>query len=263
MEELLWITGLHAVARSLYRLTGGRRRTKVHDAMMTFYRGLLPPNVSIFDIGANVGILSEIFLSLGARVLAVEPNADCVRHMQLSYADAQLETIQAVAGPKNGLASLSLSDERDDISSVSKDWIAAIKREHKEYEGLWSKQVTVPMVALDTLVQQYGLPYFIKIDVEGFEESVLSGLSMQSPLLSFEFNTAYLEPAIRCVDKQLFTSESVFNFVFGDPVGFELSSWVGKEQLKRVLNKMAKGEKYGEIFVRRPDLEGENPNDHV
>jgi FkbM family methyltransferase len=249
IEETLWVTGLHASFRSLYRVTAGRKRTQAYDVMAKFYRSLVPPEALVFDIGANVGLFSEIFSSLGAKVVAIEPNGDCVRHIQLSYAEARIEVIQAVAGSANGLATIHLSDDRDDISSVSSEWIEAIKREHRDYDGLWSRRVPVPMLTLDTLIAYYGSPYFIKIDVEGFEESVLDGLSAQPPLLSFEFNTAYLESAIRCLDKKCFDRESVFNLAIGDPSGFELEKWIDKQELKQILSRLGYGDKHGDIFV--------------
>ncbi len=80
--------------------------------MREFYRGVLQPPGLVFDIGANVGVLSAVFASLGARVVASEPNADCVRHLQLSYASKRIEVIQAAIGAKNGLAVLNVSNER-------------------------------------------------------------------------------------------------------------------------------------------------------
>jgi hypothetical protein len=65
---------------------------------------------------------------------------------------------------------------------------------------------------------------FIKIDVEGFEPQVLDGLSLQPELLSFEFNRSYLDAAFRCLDKPLFSAESVFNFALSDPIGVELKT---------------------------------------
>jgi FkbM family methyltransferase len=250
IEETLWITGLHAPARSLYRVTAGRKRAKAYGAMMEFYRKLVPSGSLVFDVGANVGMLSEVFSSLGARVIALEPNSDCVRHIELSYPKEAIEVIQAVVGSQNGLATLNLSNDRDDISSLSDDWIAAIKGEHSEYSGLWTKKVAVPMLTLDTLVAHYGMPHFIKIDVEGFEESVLDGLSFQPAVVSFEFNAAFLAAALRCIDKPVFESTSLFNFAMGDPSGFELNEWVGREQLKEVLAKIEKADKHGDIFVK-------------
>jgi hypothetical protein len=84
-------------------------------------------------------MFAEIFCSLGTNVVALEPNADCVRHIQLSYPDAGIEVIQAVAEAKNGLALLNLSDETDDVSSLSQEWISAITAERREYAGLWKR----------------------------------------------------------------------------------------------------------------------------
>ena len=218
--------------------------------MTSFYSGLIPPNSLVFDIGANVGGFSFVFASTGARVVAVEPNADCVRHIQLSFQTEAIQVVMAAAGPRDGLAQLNLSDERDDISSLSVEWIATMKERHPQYAGLWSRQVTVPMVALDTLVKHYGMPYFIKIDVEGFEESVLDGLSVQPELLSFEFNAATTDAAINCIDKPVIARASVFNFAYGDPTHFELLEWVSREQLKTILLAMDRRDRHGDIFVK-------------
>ena len=252
MEELAWVMGVHRVGLSLYRATRGRRSAPLRKSMSAFFRALLPPDALVFDIGANVGTFSSIFSSLGARVVALEPNSDCVRHIQLSYVDAKIEVIQAVAGPENGLCRLNVSDEIDLISSVSDKWINSIQRVTPKYAGLWSRQLTVPMVTIDTLIKHYGAPYFVKIDVEGFEESVLDGLSTQPPLVSFEFHEAFPDATMQCLDKGVFARGSLFNFAMEDPVSFELKDWARREQLKEVLSRMRKGDKHGDIFVRSP-----------
>ena len=257
MEELFWATGIHGVALSLYsRLTPrGRHLATMRDSLRNFYGALLPPGVLVFDIGANIGLYSSVFSSLGAKVVALEPNPDCVRHILLSHDGVLIETLQAAAGPRNGLAMISLSDKMDPISTMSEDWMESIQRVHPDYAGQWSKRVAVPVVTLDTVIQHFGVPYFIKIDVEGFEEKVLDGLSTQPALLSFEFNTAFLQATFRCLDYKLFSDDSLFNFAFGDPSVFALSKWVGREDLKRILGTMSQsvgaGERQGDIFVKQ------------
>lgn len=256
LEELLWVTGLRRAGLSVYRATPrGRRAAALQGILGEFYGPLLPENALVFDVGANVGVYSSVFSSLGARVVALEPNPDCVRLIQLCHGVAQIEALQVAAGPRNGLASMSISDKVDQISSMSEDWIASIQRVHSDYVGLWSRKLTVPVVTLDTVIQHFGLPYFVKIDVEGFEESVLDGLSQQPELLSFEFNTAFLDAALRCADHKLFSDTSVFNFALGDPSAFALPHWVAREELKDILRAMGQDagvlEQQGDIFVKQ------------
>ena len=256
MEELLWVSGLHATARSLYSLSFGRQATLARNKMREFYRGVLQPPGLVFDIGANVGVLSAVFASLGARVVALEPNADCVRHLQLSYASKRIEVIQAAVGAKNGLAVLNVSDERDVRSSVSDDWMNTMGRQDESYRGIWSRQNVVPMLTLDTLIEHFGMPHFIKIDVEGFEEKVLSGLSDQPPLLSFEFTAAFLAPAMRCMEMQVLREHSTFNFAYnedwGYPERFESETWLKKKDIKKALLEVEGTDRQGDIFVRAP-----------
>lgn len=54
------------------------------------------------------------------------------------------------------------------LSSFSDEWIKSVKDgRFKEYN--WDKVVNIEMTTLDTLIENYGLPIFIKIDVEGYE----------------------------------------------------------------------------------------------
>ena len=249
-EELLSITGLHNPVRQLFRATMGRRAQCKRRALARFYGALLPKEALVFDIGANVGMLAEVFCTVGARVVAVEPNTDCVRHIQLSYGNLPIQTLQMVAGPRNGLATIHMSDERDDMSSLSDDWIATLQQRHGEFGRLWTRDVMVPMLTLDTLIEHYGIPYFIKIDVEGAEESVLHGLSAQPPLLSFEFNGARPDDSTACLDHRVFAPDSLFNIALEDPVEFELDSWADRDGMKSALAEFAGTDIYGDVFVR-------------
>ena len=58
----------------------------------------------------------------------------------------------------------------------------------------------MPVTTLQNLMEEFGQPYFIKIDAEGFEQEILSGLSSTIPCLSFEVNLpVFLQESINCV----------------------------------------------------------------
>ncbi|MGA2484299.1 MAG: FkbM family methyltransferase [Candidatus Acidiferrales bacterium] len=251
LEELLWVLGLSRAARSLRRVLRGPRALRDRRLMRQFFAPLLPPGALVFDVGANVGTLTEVFASLGAKVIAVEPNPDCARHIQLVTERAAVEVIQAAAGGKAGTAILHVADRRDKMSSLSEEWCEAMRKQSKVHEGIWTREITVPVVTLDALIEKYGMPHYIKIDVEGYEENVLDGLSRQPSLLSFEFNRAYFDTAICCLEKKLL-DRSLFNFTVVDPIRFELPEWVGREALRNKLIALGEEKGLGDVFVRRP-----------
>jgi hypothetical protein len=126
----------------------------------------------------------------------------------------------------------------------------AMQATHKGWNGIWNRRLTVPMLRLDTLIEHYGTPDYIKIDVEGFEEGVLDGLSLCPRLLSFEYNLALLDTAFRCLDKPVFAGAR-FNFIGCNDEQFcTKENWLSSEDIKSALPKLTHGS-FGDIFVRK------------
>jgi FkbM family methyltransferase len=249
LEHALYGLGLFGPARKLYALTVGREAKRQRELKRNFFSRLLSPGDLVFDVGANLGSYSEIFASLGARVIALEPNPDCVSHIRRSYPLPSIDVVGTAVGSSAGVATIRLA-ERSDMSSMSPDWIHSIQDAQRINDSVWAREITVPIITLDSLIERYGIPKFIKIDVEGFEESVLSGLSKQPPILSFEFNTNFLDAAIRCLRSLGNAAGCSFNFVIGEPVKFELKEWVDVNRLCTRLQALGKEVGYGDIFVK-------------
>jgi FkbM family methyltransferase len=249
LEHALYGLGLFGPARKLYALTAGREAKRQRELKRNFFSQLLSPGDLVFDVGANLGSYAEIFASLGARVIALEPNPDCVSHIRRSYPLESIDVVATAVGSSAGVATIRLA-ERSDMSSMSQDWIHSIQGAQRIDDSVWAKEITVPIITLDCLVERYGMAKFIKIDVEGFEESVLSGLSKQPPILSFEFNTYFLDAAIRCLRSLGSAEDRSFNFVIGEPLKFELKDWVDANELCVRLQALQKEVGYGDIFVK-------------
>lgn len=250
-EDVLYGLRLYRPARALYRFTpAGRQAAYDKESKRRFYSQLIRPGDLVFDVGANLGSYAEIFSQLGARVVALEPNPDCVSHIRRSYPGQGIEVINAAVGGSPAVATIRLAD-RSDMSSMSQEWIAAIGEAQGLTESLWRRQLAVPVITLDLLREKYGVPDFVKIDVEGFEENVLDGLTFCPPLLSFEFNTSLLAQGFRCLDKISDRADCVFNFVIGEPHRFELSEWVDEDCIRKRLASLPVTSGYGDIFVKR------------
>lgn len=118
-EDLLWRFGLSKASGPLWELLRGGRARQQTRRMTDFYASLLPGGSLVFDIGANVGSMTQVFASLGATVVAVEPNPDCAKHIERITSRPTVEVFQSAVGAANGLARLKVSDRKDKMSSLS------------------------------------------------------------------------------------------------------------------------------------------------
>jgi FkbM family methyltransferase len=152
----------------------------------------ITPGGLVFDIGANKGLVSQQFLEAGAgRVIAVEA---CQETFQKLYQarGIGLIPIHAAAWNKHCLTEVSYcpDDEGGWSSCLPEKWNLATPQ--AEYEvPQW-----VPTVTLDGLIRVFGIPDLIKIDVEGAELVVLTGLSTKVKCIMFEFNRRFPEDTL-------------------------------------------------------------------
>jgi FkbM family methyltransferase len=211
-----------------------------------FYSQFIKPNDLVFDIGANIGVYAEVFQSIGARVVAVEPDPACSKEIAWTTSRDRVTIVQAAVGDQEGFCKLFVN-ELSILNTVSKNWVEKEKA-NKPYEiGMWKNEIEVPMVTIDKLVAKYGIPRFIKLDVEGFELSVLSGMSSQPEYLSFEFHADTLDKDEACFEK--LSPSTQYDFTINEPFKFEIGRWVSREE---VWNRILAGRisTCGELFAR-------------
>lgn len=200
IKELLQGTPLFVPARAIYRkfFQSSKRRAQRRE-MISFYRQFFSRNDLVFDVGANRGEYSELFCNGGARVVAVEPNPAFKTELNsLSKAYRIIPEFCAV-GATPGTATLNVCSVPGYSTLMSTD--GEIFKNSPDYDGVsWTHQVSVPVHTLDELAARHGIPSYVKIDVEGFEEQVLEGMSFSPRNVSFEFRYLNKEAAFRCLD---------------------------------------------------------------
>jgi FkbM family methyltransferase len=188
-----------AVRRSLEIYYRAPERDRAMDAL---YARFLRPGDLVFDIGAHVGDRIASFRRLGARVVALEPQPGPARAIRLIHGrDREVTLIQAAAGEAEGQISLRVNSANPTVSTASDAFIRAAAGAGGWEGQVWDAALTVPCLTLDRLISDHGVPAFAKIDVEGFEDRVLMGLSRPIPALSFEFTTIARDVAQRCLDR--------------------------------------------------------------
>lgn len=241
------------------------------EDLMLAYNEFVGKNSTVFDIGAYVGGHTDMFLSLGCRrVVAVEPVEEYYLRLCKKYErDTRVTVLRKAAGPVNGEGVLKVhkanwsNGARMDsaLSTMSGEWLTGIDdnadkwdEEFKHPDWLrrspeWSEEQRVETVTIDTLVNEYGEPDFIKIDVEGWEREVIKGLTRPVKALSFEFNTLLkLEWAEAVVEHLLGLRSYEFNYDLQDGLELVSPAWLSQGELFASLRGQAV---HGDIFARQ------------
>jgi FkbM family methyltransferase len=214
------------------------------------YRHFVPPGGLVFDVGANVGDRTAVFVELGARVVAVEPQAQCAARLRERFG-GRVAVEEAAAGAQEGTAELLVASAHT-ISSLNADWVERVQESGRFSSYRWDDAVRVPVLTLDLLIERHGLPDLVKVDVEGYELEVLRGLSRPVPTLSFEFDFELLEPRLACVDRLAELGMRTFNFSRGETLELALPDWVGVAAIKDYLRRTPRDVLFfGDVYARQ------------
>lgn len=235
------------MARSLriYRLD------RAHAAALrAFYRPFLRPGDLAFDVGAHAGDRTAAFRALGARVVAVEPQARMMRALRLLHGrDPGVTLLRAALGAAEGEALLRINTANPTVSTVS-DTFTDAAQGAKGWEGqVWDATETVPLTTLDALIARHGRPAFIKIDVEGFEAEVLAGLSAPPPAVSFEVVTAARAAGQAALARARALGYGAFRLSLGESCVWA-GDWTSGDAMAATLAALPDAANSGDVYCR-------------
>jgi len=154
----------------------------------------------IYDVGMHNGSDTAFYLKKGFRVIAFEANPDLVEECTRRFADeikhGKLIVVEgAIVEPtfENGGRKTIQFYKNKDLAlwgTVCADWDARNRR-----WGTSSETIEVPIVDFAQCLKEYGMPHYMKIDIEGMDLVCLKALthfkqkpdyvSMESDISSF------------------------------------------------------------------------------
>lgn len=129
----------------------------------------------VFDLGMNNGDDTDYYLRKGFRVVAVEANPDLhALGMQRFAADVQsgrLHMINAAISKSSGQIELFINEATTGWTTTNPLWL-----DTRIALGTKARSVVVPAITSQEIVREFGVPYFIKADIQGAEPFVLEAL---------------------------------------------------------------------------------------
>ncbi|HET6462711.1 MAG TPA: FkbM family methyltransferase [Candidatus Krumholzibacteria bacterium] len=139
--------------------------------------------LNIFDIGLFDGTDTAYYLELGGRVVAVEANPRLVERGQQRFRDeiasGRLTIVHAAISTNTAPVELTVSGDDLGASSMFQDRVADRKP---------AGSFTAPGLPVLDLMKQYGVPEYMKVDIEGADRFCILPLTRDARprYLSFE-----------------------------------------------------------------------------
>ncbi len=222
--------------------------------LKSFYALFIKENDLVFDIGAHLGNRSRAYLDLGAKVIAVEPQPLCADFLQKAFAQHRDFTLlQAVVGASVGQIPFHICTQSPTISTArDAQWRNNINS-YNTISAIWDRKILAPVITLDLMIQTYGIPVFCKIDTEGFEWEVISGLSSPLPHVSFEYLAFDRARIIACLRKlQQLTTYSC-NFSPGESQRWYWPKWKSMDEMIKIIEHDQLPFRFGDLYVSMVD----------
>jgi FkbM family methyltransferase len=221
-------------------------------ARLAFYSQLISPNDLVFDVGANVGNRTKIFLRLGARVVAFEPQSACANLLQQELGTQPgFRLVRKALGGKVGNAELRLGTAHV-LATMSETWMHATQATGRFGSESWQSREQIAVTTLDEVIREFGAPSFAKIDVEGYEPEVLAGLSQPLRSGSVEFAVETFDGILWCMDRLCSLHAYEFQFSARETMRFAWTQWLDLAQARSALARLAQEDKYawGDLYFR-------------
>jgi len=129
----------------------------------------------LYDVGFHKGEDTHFYLKKGFRVVAVEANpalhAAGVARFSDQIRSGQLSLLNAAIAEHDGPIRFFINKRATEWSTTSSEFAA-----RNSELGAKSEEVIVPGMRFERILGEFGVPYYLKIDIEGADHLCLRGL---------------------------------------------------------------------------------------
>jgi FkbM family methyltransferase len=150
-----------------------------------------------FDIGANIGKWSLANINQCKKIITIEASPITFNKLVDNCKNDKIILLNYAVCNNNGNDITFYQAESDTLSTINKEWLTA---ESSRFYNHRYTEINCKTITIDKLIEQYGLPDMIKIDVEGGEYECICSLTQKVKLLCFEWASETNIITFNCID---------------------------------------------------------------
>jgi len=203
-----------------------------------------------FDIGANIGNWSLNNLN-DNKIIAVEPIQSTFEILKSNCSSSPniICLNYAVCDNNGNDITFYHAYEANTLSTLNLEWLTHTK---SRFYNTSYKTITCPTITIDSLINTYGVPDLIKIDVEGGEYECIKSLTQKANILCFEWATELNDISFKCLDYLFSLGYSKFYVQFEDEHTFRPNEndYNDLDFLKKEILKTKPKEGWGMIWCK-------------
>jgi FkbM family methyltransferase len=129
----------------------------------------------IYDVGMHKGEDAAFYLKKGFEVVGIEANPqlceECAQKFSAEVASGRLQIVNKAISHSVGTIDFFLNEQKSVWGTASPEWVR-----RNELRGTRSHPVKVESTTIHDVLLQFGVPYYMKVDIEGSDFLCLEGL---------------------------------------------------------------------------------------
>jgi FkbM family methyltransferase len=202
-----------------------------------------------FDIGANIGKWSIANSPFCEKIIAVEAIPDTFARLQ-SHTSSEPKIVclnYAVCNVENEVTFYNC--QSDTLSTLNVNWLTDAK---SRFYGQKYYPVVCKTIKIDELIQRYGMPQLIKVDVEAGEYDCILSLTQKVDLLCFEWASELNDISFKTIDYLQTLGFSQFYLQYEDLYTFrpDNATYQDISEIKKKLKETTPKKEWGMIWCK-------------
>jgi FkbM family methyltransferase len=202
-----------------------------------------------FDIGANLGNWSKANIKNCNKIIAIEASHNTFSKLTINVNSYKnIECLNYAVCNSHEEFITFYDSNVDTISTINEDWLNS--ENSRFYKLTDYKKIQCKTIKLDNLIEKYGIPELIKIDVEGGEFEVVKSLSKKVNQICFEWASETNNITFDCINYLIHLGYTDFAIQMEDNYTYRPSNYNTSEDIINILKNTTPKKEWGMIWVK-------------